>query len=459
MNLSSSRTDGSFRDPRGRLWKDGGRVLREVFPEFACPVLSWLESPLANRWIEQGRMVPTQVISSEPGQSAVMEHPRIFFPSYPWEWAPGQWIEAASLTLDLCEEAVESGLILKDATPLNILFSGPRPILVDVLSCESRDLRSPLWLAYAQFVRTFLLPLCAYVYLGWPLSATQQYRDGYEPAYLAPFLSCTRRWRWPLRSLVTIPLLLEKRRRPSPHLPQASEEISSFALTRLLRSTRRLLHSLSPPERSSRWNHYMDTASHYKAGDHEAKQAFVRECLNQFHPDHVLDVGANTGVYSRIAAEGGADVVAWDTDAQATDLNWKTARGAGLSILPLVADFARPTPAVGWRNGESASLLSRAAGQFECVLLLGILHHLLLTDQIPLQAIFDQLSEITTRWAILEWIPQGDPQFEALCRGRDELYSHLSEEYFVQTLCRRFAVRNRTQLRNGRTLWAIEMIV
>jgi hypothetical protein len=49
------------------------------------------------------------------------------------------------------------------------------------LSFEKRDPRNPLWISQAQFVRTFLLPLAAYHYLGWPLSAAQQRRDGYDP--------------------------------------------------------------------------------------------------------------------------------------------------------------------------------------------------------------------------------------------------------------------------------------
>jgi hypothetical protein len=169
-------------------------------------------------------------------------------------------------------------------------------------------------------------------------------------------------------------------------------------------------------------------------------------------------VGANTGVYSRIAAECGASVVAWDTDAQATDMNWQAAQKAGLSILPLVADFARPTPAIGWNNQESASLLDRARGQFDCVLMLGIVHHLLVADQIPLPAIVAQLGEITSRWAIVEWIPIEDSQFKELCRGREALYVHLNEEYFIQILSRSFTVSSRGTLPNGRSLWLVERI-
>src|ERR1017187_8452659 len=170
----------------------------------------------------------------------------------------------------------------------------------------------------------------------------------------------------------------------------------------------------------------------------------------------VLDVGANTGVYSRIAAECGANVVAWDTDVQAADLNWHTAIRDGLSIQPMVADFARPTPAVGWQNSESASLLERAKGKFDCVLMLGVIHHLLVTDQIPMHAVIDQLRSISNRWAIVEWVPKEDSQFDELCRGRHELYSHLNEDYFEQTISKRFVVRDRLQLPNMRTLWLVE---
>jgi hypothetical protein len=452
MSLSSSYVQGTFRDPEGRLYEDGDRILREVYSQYAPSVLAWLQSPLAQRWMQQRRMVLTQILAAKAGQPALLEHERIFFPSYPWEWTPGQWMAAASLTLDLCEEALDDGLILKDATPLNILFSGSRPIFVDVLSFERRDPQSPLWIAYAQFVRTFLLPLCAYVYLGWPLAATLQRRDGYVPADLAPFLPLLRRWRRPLRSLVTLPLLLKNNAYIQSRRPQVSEELSAFAVRRLLRSTRKLLHSLAPSAHASRWSSYTQTASHYKSSDHEAKQAFVRRALDCIRPVRVLDVGANTGVYSRIAAECGADVVAWDTDVQAADLNWQTAQRNGLAILPMVADFARPTPAVGWQNRESASLLDRAKGRFDCVLMLGILHHILVADQIPLDAILEQLWKISNRWAIIEWIPKEDSQFDGLCRGRQELYSHLSEEYFFQTFSKYFEVRERAKLSNGRTL-------
>jgi hypothetical protein len=69
------------------------------------------------------------------------------------------------------------------------------------------------------------------------------------------------------------------------------------------------------------------------------------------------------------------------------------------------------------------------------------------------------LWEITTHWAIIEWIPAGDSQFDELCRGRQLLYHNLNEEFFVQTLSKRFAVCRREQLPNGRSLWQIERML
>lgn len=460
-DLPPSTLTTTFRDPQGKLFEDGNRILREIVPEHREAVLAWMNSPLAQSWMQQRRMVPTETLPTDVGKPILLQHERIFFPTFPWEWTPGQWLAAGRLTLDLCDEALDAGYILKDATPLNILFTDARPVFVDVLSFERRDPNNPLWIAYAQFVRTFLLPLAANAYLGWPLSASQQRRDGYEPADLSPWLNFTQRWLSPLRSIITLPLMLQGRlvdRQAAQEIRKrdVSEDIAKAIVRRTVRSAKTKLTALAPPQRLSRWSDYTQTASHYEPGAQSAKQEFVRRVLNEFKPVHVLDIGANTGVFSRIAAAGGAHVVAWDSDVAATDRNWQKAFEDNLTILPMVADFARPTPAVGWRNSECASLLDRARGRFDCVLMLGVLHHLLVSDQIPLHAIISQLAEITTRWAVIEWIPKDDSQFVSLCRGREPLYSHLNESYFVQILAERFSIRSREPLSNGRTLWLVE---
>lgn len=453
----------TFRDPSGSLRFEGDRVVRRVHANQAVAALAFLQSPLAREWTEQGKLIETSIAGSEAGE-LTLEHPRVFFPSYPWEWTPSAWIAAAELTLDLCEGLLEHGLILKDATPLNVLFQGTQPVFVDVLSIEERDPASPLWLAYAQFVRTFLLPLLANQVMGWPLSASIQRRDGYEPVDLAPYLSRWQQWQAPFRSLVTLPLMLEKNAGPKAQKTaqvRQNPEVALKVLRRNLSGLRehlcRLNHSLQTRRGSSRWSDYTTAADHYGENDRERKAAFVREALTAGRPKHVLDLGANSGVYSRIAAECGASVVAWDTDIPATEQNWKTAQKLRLPILPLLANPARPTPAVGWRNAESLTLLDRARGRFDCAMMLGFIHHLLLAEQIPLDEIARLLRELTTQWALVEWVPATDPRFVDLLRGREALYGHLIEAEFLDVVQRHFEVARREALPNGRVLFLLRL--
>jgi SAM-dependent methyltransferase len=448
----------TFRDPAGSLRISGEQVLRTVQPAYAAECLRFLRSDLARAWTDEGHLVPSEVLSAEGAQPLVLKHPRIFFPSYPWEWTPGQWVAAGELTLELCSQLLRHGWILKDATPLNILFEGARPVFVDVLSIERRDPNSPLWLAYGQFARTFLLPLAAYKYLGWPLANTLHRRDGYEPVDLYPYLSGSERWRAPLRSLVTLPYLFGKKKGTAGAAPrlQQQPEMAAAVMEGNIRGFGQTLKALIPDTRHSKWSDYPVAADHYSAEEQQGKQAFVLRAMESLRPGTVLDIGGNTGQYSRIAASVGARVVAWDTDVVSSDRSWQQARAIGSPILSIVADVARPTPGVGWRNAESLPLLERARDRFDCVMMLGILHHLLLADQIPMADIALLLASLTRRASIVEWVPKTDPRFVDLCRGRDALYNELREELFVEHFGRYFNIATRQALSNGRVLFVLE---
>ena len=444
----------TFRDPAGSLRIDDDRVLRTVHAEYAEDCLNFLGSELAQSWIASGRLVGTRVLSSSPGEELELEHQRVFFPSYPWEWTPGQWIAAAELTLDFAEQQLSIGRVLKDATPLNVLFEGSRPVFVDVLSTEARELENPLWTAYGQFVRTFLLPLAACKYLGWSLAASLSRRDGYEPRDLYPYLSAWTRLQPAVFSHVTLPFLLEKKNASNTSAGKLRQrpEVALYMHRRRIKHLRRALRAFTPTMGTSKWSAYPENASHYSSTDRDEKREFIERILYTAKPAHVLDIGANTGEYSRLAAQAGANVVAWDTDVAAAEQNWRAACDSRLPILPLIADAARPTPALGWQNAETSSLLDRARRRFDLVMMLGLIHHLLLIDQIPMAEIARLINELTTRWAVVEWIPTTDVRFRELCRGRDSLYAHLDERAFLRSFTQYFEPVARKPLSNGRVL-------
>jgi len=454
----------TFRDPAGSLTIRPDAAYRTIRPPFDADILDFLSLPLATQLVAAHRLIASEVLPpSHTGIPALtLRHPRVSFQSFPWEWSPSLWLSAAELTLTLCSDLVRHGWQLKDATPLNVLFQGTQPIFVDILSIERRNPLQPIWLAYGQFVRTFLLPMLAHSALGWPLQIALTRRDGYEPEDIYAALSRTARLRQPAFSAVTLPSLLANNKKLqsgalAPRLLK-DPEVAQQILLKTLKSLQSKMRRVTPSHRSSTWSHYAETAAHYNDEDHTRKRAFVTQALARSTPRHVLDVGCNTGVYSLLAADAGAataagtEVISIDTDLQAVDRLSTALKGTGKNILPLCIDLAHPTPAVGWENSENASFLARANGHFDTVLMLAVLHHLLLRGQIPMDRIATLCSTLTTAHLILEWVPTADPKFRELLRGREAIYAHITEATFREAFTRHFTIVEELTLANGRIM-------
>ncbi len=451
----------TFRDPAGSVSFEDGQVVRRVSYPSRQQVLDFLDSPFCQRAQLRGDLIDATVLNSSEGLCLL--HPRLSPATYPWEWTPSQWLSAAELTLNLAEEALAEGWILKDATPLNVLFSGTRPVFVDILSFARRDPGMSVWLAYGQYVRTLLLPLLMQRMLSWPLSLSLFKRDGYEPEECYAALSWPQRISrsalWP----ITLPTLLDKRKQTGKPSAAAvrrmlDAETTGHILQRTFKDLRRRTQNAMPPESSSEWSDYQSSLTHYSAEESGHKFEWVRSKIRAIQPERVLDLGANTGEFSALAASESSDVVAIERDASAAERLFCMARERGLRIQTIQADIARPTPAVGWLNRESPSLLDRLAGDFDLVLMLAVIHHLLLMEQIPLPSIMSLCAQLTRRHLILEWVPVEDPMYQSLMRGRDSLYGSLSEENLFEACEQTFRVVTREPLANGRVLFHLEKV-
>jgi SAM-dependent methyltransferase len=457
MNSASPRA--TFRDPAGSLSFEDDKVIRSIDPAARAAVFDLLDSHFCAAMQRQGDLIGAQVDDS--GGLLRLIHPKISVPTYPWEWTPSQWLAAAELTLDLCEQALKDEWILKDATPLNVLFTGSRAIFVDILSFEPRDKHSSIWLAYGQYVRTFLLPLLMNRMLSWPLALSLFKRDGYEPADCYAALGwgkrLTRDTFWP----ITLPALLDRRKNADAAAKKrpgriADPAITADVLARTLRDLRRRTKRAVAGGTASEWSEYKDALTHYTAEQSAQKLEWVRQTLATVGPARVLDIGANTGEFSELAAGEGAEVVALERDAAAADRLFCRSRERGLNIQTIQADIARPSPSVGWENSESLSLLDRLELQFDLVMMLAVIHHLILMEQIPLHAIVELCLRLTRRYLIIEWVPVTDPMFQSLMRGRDSLYGGLDESDLLAACEGRFQVIKRQALENGRVLFFFE---
>lgn len=416
--------------------------------------------------MDQGRIVRTRPLprSETPPQFAdfdgeCFEHERIPFVSQPAEWAPEMLAAAGRLTLELARALLPRGWQLKDATPANVLFRNAEPVFVDLPSIVRREPGACLWIARHQFETTFLLPLVASVEAGLPIAWTLSNPvAGLSHEALAGILG-SRRWLMPrLWRSVALPAALAAKAAARGGAPRAmksaSEEQARFILERSYAGLDRQLGQCVAKlvAQSSHWHRYTTTRAHYGSADLEAKRHFVADAVAGAQPRRTLDIGANTGEFSEIAARQG-EVVALDIDERSVAAIWSRARSGKLPVLPLVGNFGRPTPALGWRNRELESLLARATGSFDLVLMLAVVHHLRVTEGVPVAEQLDAVATITRRHLLIEYVPVTDPMFAALARGREPLYGDCQRPAFEATLLDRFQIERKHELPNGRVLY------
>lgn len=468
----------SLRDPDGCLFQIDSQLIRQIQSKSKSNWSLIKNSPTLKSFIERGLFVksweltegdilklsqswPSQFKSSQ--SDFFVRQEKIPFVSYPYEWAPEMLKAAGLLTLDLAIALNEEELGLKDATPFNILFSGCKPIFVDLLSLEKRDPKDSLWIAYSQFSQTFMNPLLAYQHLGIPLVNTFLLsREGLTASVVYSHSSIFRKLSPSFLGQITFPAWLETwNDRKLSHHPDSHQltnpEQAKFTLNFFLKSVRNKLNKLTFNHRLQRtqFKNYMGADSPYTKERFEQKEKIVAEWLKDYSNQSVLDVGCNDGHFSRMAADLGRKVVAIDSETELISKTWESCRTSHPSILPLVINIANPSPATGWKSEEFSAFMQRSQGHFDCVLMLAVIHHLLTTESILLPHILDLAKELTTDHLILEWVETSDPMFQHLSKGRN--YDHLTSTYFEEQCSLHFDIKKKERLPgNSRILYALK---
>jgi len=438
----------SFRDPGGRLVEWGDRLFRFVNPYGVENARLFLNARSLDAFRDRESLVRTRMLpeseadavlrafqaaaatdhDSDPATAPpalILEHECVPFSSYPYEWPPAMLAAAGHLTLDLAESLLSEGLGLKDATPFNIMFNGPRPVFLDALSVERRDPLDPLWIPMSQFERTFIYPLLARKYCGLTLAQSLAWcREGLEPEHISALAGPIRRWFPPFLTNSTLPTLLNRRAErcgEALYYPRrtSSAEQARFVLERTFRRLRcSLRHATRGANPHSIWTGYHGAACHYSERDRKAKRDFVNQVLAETRPTRVLDLGANEGEYSLMATVQGASVVAVDKDDAVAGRLWSRAAEQSAPVLPLVVDLTAPSPALGWQNQETKSFVSRGFGNFDGVMALALLHHLEAESSASISHLVSSLSRFAGRWLLLEMIDREDPVSQRAYRKR-----------------------------------------
>jgi len=447
---------GSFRDREGRVFYYQGRVFRALSRRAFESWQGLRETRFFARLMDEGRIVATRPAqASDSGLEALsgdwaaaLEHERIPFVSYPYEWSFSMLRDAALLQLELLDAALEEGFILKDASSYNVQWQGARPVFIDVASFEKWTAGDP-WAGYLQFCQLFLYPLLLTAYRDLPFQPWLRGAiDGIPPADCNRILG----WRDRLRPGVLTDVWLQARLHAaadSDRSLRSELRRAGFRKEMIVHNVRRLkkvVGKLAWRRTASEWADYAD-ANSYDGENREVKERFVRQAVSERRWRLAWDLGANTGIFSRLAAEHADYVVALDVDHLAVDRHYRElkARGPG-NVLPLVGNLADASPALGWRHRERQALGER--GRPDLVLALALIHHLVITANIPLPELLDWLAGLGSH-LVIELVTKQDPMVRKLLRNKEDRYHDYETPAFEAGLGERFEVLRREPLHHG----------
>jgi SAM-dependent methyltransferase len=442
---------GSFRDPSGYVFARDGRIFRAIDDPCSQILQELSQTGLLPRLMEQSLVVRTSRVEDASQQAALSgEHPgfahflehEVLWPlTYPYEWSVSMLADAGLATLDLQLRLLGEGCSLKDGTAYNIQFVHGRPRFIDVGSFE-RPQRLDFWFAMGQFTKMFLFPLLLCRYGGWDLrSYFQANLGGRDVEQVASGFGWLQKLRPRMMLDVTLPMLLTRWAeksggswRKTMETPRRNTAPQITNLQRLRSKIARLAEGYKP---RGIWSDYTQICN-YDEGAERAKKDLVKQFLLETKPRTVLDLGCNTGDYSRLAAECGAQVIAADADHDAVEVLYRRLRREPAPISPLVVDLCNPSPGLGLMNRERAPFLERAEG--DCVLALALLHHLLVSGNLTLEAVCELMSTLSRRDLVLEFIPTDDGMFQRLLKFRVNLFQGLSLQAVRDAFSTRFQI-------------------
>ncbi len=200
-------------------------------------------------------------------------------------------------------------------------------------------------------------------------------------------------------------------------------------------------------------DYYNDTNYIPEAIEH--KKEIVARFLDKTKSGIVWDLGANDGFFSRIASDRGLYTISFDIDPVAVQKNYfQSIKNSEENILPLLIDLTNPSPGIGWQNSERASLLER--GPAKTAFALALIHHLAISNNLPLIKIADFFSQACSQ-LIIEFVPKEDSQVQRLLSTREDIFPDYTKEAFEAEFGKYFRIESTEKVKNSkRTMYLMK---
>jgi SAM-dependent methyltransferase len=462
MTPTISKIPSSFRDPDGYVFSYEGIVYRQIAPSYKTDYEQLMNSGLYASLVQKGLLVAHEDVTLERVKSIpyVLAHKiicpqQLSFISYPSTWSFGMLKDAALLTLKTQKLALQHKMILKDASAYNVQFVGSIPIFIDTLSFTAYT-EGSAWAGYRQFCQHFLAPLALMAHTDVSLNNLFiTHLEGIPLPLAAKLL--------PFKTRFNVHLFLHIHLHARTQINYQNKKIntssgrmSSQKILNIVESLISAIEKLNWTNKKTEWADYYDTSvsANYRSNKSQA----VKDCLRDINPQRVLDLGANDGVFSRFAAEMGAEVFSFDVDPACVEANYQQlTKEKNTKITPLVVDVTNPEPSFGWNNTERPRLFDRL--KVDTIMALALIHHLRISNNTPLSKIAEFFS-FYCQHLIIEFVPKSDDKVQRLLQNRMDIFDDYTVDGFKSAFRDYFTIEKTINFEdNNRILFLMKKVI
>jgi hypothetical protein len=442
------KINASFRDPSGFVFKESSKIFRQINNSYRKNYDYLISSGLLKKLFDENLLIYHKEVTKNTTNSLaykIIEPVKIPFISYPYEWSFSALYDAAILTLKIQKIALEHGMSLKDASAYNIQFFQGKPILIDTLSFEIYEEGKP-WVAYRQFCQHFLAPLALMSYKDLRFGTLSQiYLDGIPLDLVSNLLPFKTKLNLGLAAHIHLHAKSQKNAADSPKT-RTSYHLNKNQFKGILASLESTVWSLKIPKQETVWQDYYRNTN-YTDRAFKYKKDIVTQWIKLVKPKSVWDSGANDGTFSQISSGQKISTIATDFDPQAVNKCYLDSQKQNNNfILPLIIDLVNPSPSIGWENKERPSFLDRAG--FDLTLCLALIHHLAISNNLPL-ALIAEFYRARTKFLIIEFVPKKDSNAQRLLKNREDIFEHYDQVNFEKEFSKFFKIKDRLPVKNS----------
>ena len=451
--MENHRIKSSFRDPSGFLFVNEGNIYRQINKSYQNEFNKFVDGGLYKKLVEKELLIPheeSNVESPQPKECYKIIKPKLIdFISYPYEWSFSQLKDAALITLKIQKIAFEYGFTLKDCSAYNVQFHDGKPIFIDTLSFETYQ-EGQIWKGYKQFCQHFLAPLTLMSHRDIRLNhLLKNYIDGIPLDLTAKLLPMRTKSMFSLFAHIHTHSKKQKDYEGKQNVKKM--KLGRNAFVGIIESLESAIKKQNISLEETEWgNYYSDT--NYSVDSMNHKKNIISNLIDKIKPKKVWDIGGNIGTFSRIFSDKEIPTICFDIDPVAIEKNYLECKEKNEKyLLPLLMDLTNPSPDIGWQNMERQSFLTR--GPTELVLALALIHHLAISNNVPLELISEFLSRICKK-LIIEFIPKTDSQVKRLLSTREDIFVEYDQINFEKEFEKFFTILEKNEIKDSfRTIY------